>query len=84
MSSGTVEAFIGRSLARARKLNRGERLSREIMVTFEDPADLLRVLSTERVRMLRAVRGKPSPVTELAVTLGRDRKAVRRDVMRTA
>jgi predicted transcriptional regulator len=49
-------------------------------MTFEDPSDLARVLSTERVRVLHAVRAKPAPVSELALTLRRDRKAVRRDV----
>jgi predicted transcriptional regulator len=49
-------------------------------MTFEDPADLLRVLSAERVRVIHAVREKPAAVSELAVTLGRDRKAVTRDV----
>lgn len=49
-------------------------------MTFEDPADLIRVLSAERVRVIHAVREKPAPVSELAATLGRDRKAVRRDV----
>ena len=49
-------------------------------MTFEDPADLVRVLSAERVRVIHAVREKPAPVSELAVTLSRDRKAVRRDV----
>ena len=80
VSSGSVEAFIGRSIERARKLDRGERLLPEITMTFEDPADLVRVLSAERVRVIRAVREKPAPVSELAVSLGRDRKAVRRDV----
>ncbi len=47
---------------------------------FEDPADLVRVLSAERVRVIHAIREKPAPVSELAVTLGRDRKAVTRDV----
>jgi predicted transcriptional regulator len=49
-------------------------------MTFEDPSDLVRVLSTERVRVLRAVRAKPAAVSELAATLRRDRKAVKRDV----
>src|SRR5215831_15638770 len=80
VSSGSVEAFFGRSLARARKLDRGERLPSEVTMTFEDPADLVRVLSAERVRVIQAVREKPAPVSELATTLGRDRKAVRRDV----
>ena len=49
-------------------------------MTFEDPADLVRVLSAQRVRVLRALREKPAPVSELAATLRRDRKAVKRDV----
>lgn len=80
VASGTVEAFIEGSLERARKMDRGERLPGEITMTFEDPSDLVRVLSAERLRVLHAVRLKPAPVSELAVTLRRDRKAVRRDV----
>lgn len=80
VSSATVDAFIERSVERARKLDRGEKLPAEIAMTFENPSDLIRVLSAARVRVLRAVRAKPAPVSELAATLRRDRKAVRRDV----
>jgi len=80
VSSGTAEAFIGRSIERARKIDRGEKLAFEITMTFEDPSDLVRVLSPERLRLLGAVRAKPAGVSELAATLKRDRKAVRRDV----
>jgi predicted transcriptional regulator len=80
VASGKVEEYISRSLVRARKLDRGETLRAEITMTFEDPSDLVRVLSAERVRVLDAVRAKPAPVSDLAVTLKRDRKAVRRDV----
>lgn len=80
VSSGSVEAFIGRSLERARRLDRAEKLAPEITMTFEDPADLVRVLSAERVRVIHALREKPAPVSELAATLRRDRKAVKRDV----
>ena len=69
-----------RSLERARKLDRRERLPSDITMTFDDPSDLVRVLSAERVRVLYAVRAKPTPVSKLAATLRRDRKAVRRDV----
>ena len=41
---------------------------------------LVRVLSAERVPVLHAVRTKPAGVSELAATLRRDRKAVKRDV----
>jgi predicted transcriptional regulator len=80
VASGTVEEYISRSLDRARKLDRGERFPAEMTMTFEDPSDLVRVLSAERVRVLHALRKKPAPVSELAVTLRRDRTAVRRDV----
>jgi predicted transcriptional regulator len=78
--TGTVEAFFERSLHRARKLDRGEKLPAELRLTFEDPADLLRVLSAQRIRVLHAVRKKPAPVTDLAMVLKRDRTAVKRDV----
>jgi hypothetical protein len=54
---GNVEAFVERSQERARKLDRGEGLAPEITMTFEDPADLLRVLSG-----VRAAR-RPSPAS---------------------
>ncbi len=80
VSTGTVEGFFERSLNRARKLDRGERLPMEMRLTFEDPADLLRVLTAQRVRVLDAVRRKPAPVSDLAIVLKRDRTAVKRDV----
>lgn len=80
VSVGSVEESVTRSIGRARKIDRGERLPSEIKMTFEDPADLVRVLSAERVRVIKAVRQKPAPVSELAITLQRDRKAVKRDV----
>jgi predicted transcriptional regulator len=80
MGTGTADTFFRRSTARAQKLDRGERLLPEMRLTFEDPADLLRVLTTQRVRVLDAVRKNPAPVSELAAVLKRDRTAVRRDV----
>src|SRR5579859_7647859 len=49
VSTGTVEAFFERSRNRARKLDRGEKLPTEMRLTFEDPSDLLRVLTAQRV-----------------------------------
>ena len=80
VTTGTVDDFFRRVREHARKLDRGEKLIPEFRLTFEDPADLLRVLSAERVRLLRAVRANPAPVTALAAGLKRDRKSVRRDV----
>ncbi len=80
VSTATTEDFFERSLKRARRLDRGKRLAAEIRLTFENPADLLRVLTAQRVRVIRAVRKKPAPVSDLAIVLKRDRTAVKRDV----
>jgi predicted transcriptional regulator len=80
VSTGTTEDFFERSLGRARGLDRGEKLAAEMRLSFEDPADLLRVLTAQRVRVIHAIRKKPAPVSDLAIVLKRDRTAVRRDV----
>jgi predicted transcriptional regulator len=80
VSTGTTEDFFERSLKRARRLDRGEKLATQIRLSFEDPSDLLRVLTAQRVRVIHAVRLKPAPVTDLAIVLKRDRTAVKRDV----
>jgi predicted transcriptional regulator len=72
--------FFKRAREHARRLDRGLELAPEITVSFEDPADMMRVLSTQRVRLLRAARQKPSPVSDLAIRLQRDVRAVSRDV----
>jgi len=80
VSTGSAEAFFERSLNRARKLDRGAKVATEMRLTFEDPADFLRALTAQRVRVLYAVRKKPAPVSDLAIVLKRDRTAVKRDV----
>ena len=80
VSTGTAEGFFERSLERARRLDGAEAVPAEMRITFEDPADLLRLLTVQRVRVLRAVRERPAAVAELARTLKRDRTAVKRDV----
>jgi len=76
----TVDGFFTRARERARKLDRGERVTPEIVISFEDPADLLRVLSVQRIRLLRLAKKKPMPVSDLAGRLKRDPRAVSRDV----
>jgi len=76
----TADSFFARSRERARRLDRGEKLPAQITLIFEDPSDLMRVVSVERVRVLHTVRTKPIAVSELASDLKRDRQAVRRDV----
>ena len=75
-----AEGFFRRAREHARKLDRGGPIAPEITVTFEDVRDMLRVLSAERVRLLRVAREKAVPVSDLANGFQRDTRAVSRDV----
>jgi hypothetical protein len=48
VGTDTADAFFIRSATRAEKLDRGEILLKEMRLTFEDPSDLLRVLTEQR------------------------------------
>lgn len=76
----TTGKFLDRLRGHAKKLDRGESLPPGITISFEDPADLVAVLSSERVRLLRRVKGKPQQISSLATGLKRDIRAVSRDV----
>ncbi len=76
----STEEFFTRLRSRAKKLDSGQTIPSEITISFEDPAELLKILSSERVRLLRQVKGEAQGVSELAIGLGRDVRAVSRDV----
>ena len=78
----SFEAMTQRSIERARKLDAGEPIEPYNIISFEDPLDLLELLSVERIRLLKAARGKPLSVDDLARKLGRPRPSVMRDIKR--
>lgn len=81
VTNGSVADFFKRSHERAVKLDRKEKLPTDLRITFEDPADLIRALSAQRVKVLQVVKRNARPtVTNLATMLNRDRKSVTRDV----
>jgi predicted transcriptional regulator len=82
IATGTTEGFFNRVRGHAAKLDRGETIPPKISITFEDPLELLNVLTAERVRLLRRARAGSQPITELASGLKRDVRAVSRDVVR--
>jgi predicted transcriptional regulator len=77
---GSTEDFFDRLREHAKKLDRGETLPPGITITFEDPEDLLAVLTSEKVRLLRRVKGESQQLSALASSLKRDVRAVSRDV----
>jgi len=80
LRTGSTEEFFERLRDRAKKLDRGEMLPPGITITFEDPVDLLEVLTSERVRLLRRVKEESQQISALAAGLKRDVRAVSRDV----
>jgi predicted transcriptional regulator len=69
LDTGTVGEFFERSKVRAEKLDRGEKLPAEFRITFEDPADLLRAISPERLRVLYTIRRRTKPtISRLTVS----------------
>jgi predicted transcriptional regulator len=77
---GSSEEFFDRLREHAKKLDRGETLPPGITITFEDPIDLLKVITSERVRLLRRVKEQSQQISALATDLKRDVRAVSRDV----
>ena len=74
------ESMRNRSLERARKLDRRERVEAERRISFEHPEDMASFLTGRRLGVLRAAMEQPRSVTELAAALHRNRPAVSRDV----
>jgi predicted transcriptional regulator len=74
-----IEGFFSRARDHARKLDRGEKLEPEMVISFEDASEMMKVLSAERLRLLRASK-KAMPVSVLANALRRNARAVSRDI----
>jgi len=80
VSTGTADEFFERSLERARKIDRGEKLITKITLTFEDSAETMQLLSTNKIRIIKCLRKNTIKISELATIHNRNPKADSRDV----
>jgi len=80
ITTGTDEEFFRRGRELARKLDKGEHIPAENIITFEDPEDILELITPARVGLFRAVKEEPGSIADIARRLHRDRSAVKRDV----
>jgi predicted transcriptional regulator len=80
LTVSSTDEYFHRLRKRARTLDRGESLAPGITISFEDPMELLAVLTSERVRLLRRVKVEAQQISALAAGLKRDVRAVSRDV----
>ena len=80
IKTGTEVGFFARGNALAKLADQGQRIAYEAVLSFEDPSDMLRLLTQGRLAVLGAVREQPDSITGVALRLGRDRSSVKRDV----
>ena len=80
IKTGTEAGFFARGNALAKLADQGQRIAHESVLSFEDPSDMLRLLTQGRLAVLGAVREQPDSITGVALRLGRDRSSVKRDV----
>lgn len=77
--SGTDE-FFKRGKAIAKLADQGKAIPKERIISFEDPEDLARLITTAKLVLFREVKAHPGSITDLSQRLHRDRSAVKRDV----
>ncbi|MEQ1668087.1 MAG: MarR family transcriptional regulator [Sulfuriferula sp.] len=80
IKTATEEEFFKRGSKLARLADQGKRLPEECVISFEDPADILRLLTTARLALFRSIKAQPGSITAISERLHRDRSAVKRDV----
>jgi predicted transcriptional regulator len=80
IKTATEQDFLARGRRLAEAADAGKRLPRETVISFEEPAALLRVLTSARLDLFRAIMAQADSITGIATRLQRDRSAVKRDV----
>jgi predicted transcriptional regulator len=80
VKTDTEAGFFARGKVLAQLADKGQRLPNQAILSFEDASDMLRLLTQGRLAVLAAVRELPDSITGVAIRLGRDRSAVKRDV----
>ena len=80
ITTGTEKDFFDRGKALARKLDGGERVTPECVLSFEDPQELLELPTVAKLDLFRAAKEEPGSIADIARRLHRDRSAVKRDI----
>ena len=80
IKTGTEKDFFARGRRLAKAADRGEPIPAERIISFEDPADVMKLITVTRLALFRAVKEAPGWITDIATRLHRDRSAVKRDL----
>lgn len=80
VKTGDEKEFFMRGKKLAKLADQGKHLPAEGVVSFEDPVELLRLLTTARLALFKAVKEQPGSIAAIAERLHRNRSAVKRDI----
>ena len=79
-SSAGEEVFFDRGRNLARLADQGLAIPEESIICFDDPSEMLKLLSVARLALFKSIKEQPGSITALSQRLHRDRSAVKRDV----
>jgi predicted transcriptional regulator len=80
IKTGTEDDFFRRGRELAQAADRGQALPEESTISFEDPAEVVKLITAARLALFRSIKEMPGSITEISERLHRDRSAVKRDV----
>jgi len=80
VTSERVKDFFARGREIAKLIDQKKPIPSYRIISFEDPNDLVKFLTQNKLRLVSMVRRKPDSITGLAKTLKRSRASVDRDV----
>ena len=81
VKTGSVEEFFSTVGSTMRSADKGEAIKPHIKtLSFEDPMEMLRFLSTAKLKLIHRIRQQPDSITNLAKDTHRKVSAVTRDI----
>ena len=78
--TGKVDDFFSRAREAALRADRGEMFEEKVTISFEDPQQMLTLLSGGRRRIMLEVMKRPQTVQELADVLKRSRATIVKEI----
>jgi predicted transcriptional regulator len=80
IKTGSVDEFFDRLRNTARSIDKGEPIESSCTITFEDPSEMLHLLSETKIELIKAIRRHPDSISNIAKAIKRKRAAVYRDI----
>lgn len=80
IKTDSTENFFVRGKRLAELADQGDAIPKARTVSYEDPADLLNLLTPRRIALLKAIKKQPDSVASLAKRLQRDQRIIKHDV----